>query len=224
MAIQKTNSLFGTIFRTMQDQSKPLAIVLSFGLGLAVISFGYKLWSAKKERDAQYDFSALMTEYETISQDKDPEWDVLLEKFEKNYEKHSGSSLLPYYLSYKVRILLNQNKREEAIATLDTMIAAMPGSVMLSVYQMEKALIQLDSTDESVQSIGLETLISLANDAQNNYRDSAQFYLGRYYWAHDDIDAARAVWQQLLDEQRDEKLAPSPWVSVVQDKLNITIV
>ena len=89
---------------------------------------------------------------------------------------------------------------------------------------MEKALIQLDSADESLKSSGLDTLKNLASDQHNTYRDSAQFYLGRYYWAMDEVDAARTVWQQLVDEQHDEKLAPSPWVHYVQDKLNITIV
>jgi len=120
--------------------------------------------------------------------------------------------------------LLNQNKREEALTTLDTMINTMPESIMLSLYQTERALIQLDSDDESVKSTGLNTLISLAHDTNNKNRDTAQFYLGGYYWAKNDINAAREIWQQLVDEQHDEKLAPSPWMSLVQDKLNITIV
>ena len=165
-----------------------------------------------------------MTEYEIMSQDKNPEWDALLQKFEKNYEKHSNSSLLPYYLGYKVRILLHQNKKDEALATLDTVIADISGSPILPLYQMEQALMQLDSADEALKTTGLDALKKLAQDTSNAYRDSAQFYLGRYYWATNDIDAARAIWQQLVDEQHDEKLAPSPWVQYVQDKLNTTIV
>lgn len=224
MATQKTNSVFGTISNAIQAQSKSLGIVFFCAIGIAVLSFGYKLWSAKRERAAQYDFSALMTEYETISQDKNPEWDALLKKFEKIYEKHSSSSLLPYYLGYKVRILVHQGKRDEALATLNTIIADMPGSPVIALYEMERALMQLDSLDETVKSTGLDALIRLSHDTNNDYRDSAQFYLGRYYWASNDIDAARKVWQQLVDEQRDEKLAPSPWVQHVQDKLNVTIV
>ena len=224
MAIQKTGTIFGTISHRIQAQSKPLSIVFSFALALAVFSFAYKLWSAKRERAAQYDFSALMTEYETMSQDKNPEWEALLKKFEKNYEKHSGSALLPYYLSYKVKILLNQDKKEEALAELNKIITDIPGSPLLSLYQMERALIQLDSADEAIKTAGLDALKNLATDINNKNRDSAQFYLGRYYWAMNDIDAARNIWQQLVDEQHDEKLAPSPWVGFVQDKLNITIV
>ena len=32
---------------------------------------------------------------------------------------------------------------------LDTMIADMPGSPMIALYEMERALIQLDSTDDA---------------------------------------------------------------------------
>ena len=224
MAIQRTHSLFGTVYNAIQAQSRALTIVFSFAVLFGVSFFAYRLWSIRREQAAQYDFSALMTEYEAVSQDANPEWDVLLSKFEKNYEKHARSSQLPYYLGYKVRILLHQNKKDEALALLDSIIADIPGSPILSLYQMEKALIQLDSSDETLKISGLDTLKNLASDQQNAYRDSAQFYLGRYYWAMDEVDAARTVWQQLVDEQHDEKLAPSPWVHYVQDKLNITVV
>jgi predicted Zn-dependent protease len=178
----------------------------------------------KKERSAQYDFSALMTEYEVMSREKDPQWSLLLEKFNKTYADHASSPLLPYYLGYKVQILLEQDKKDEALATLDRMISSMTGSPMIALYQMEQALIQLDSVDSEINNVGLESLKSLAQDTDNMFRDSAQYYLGRYYWANNQIDNARAVWQQLVDEQRDQKLAPSPWVNQVQEHLALTIV
>jgi len=226
MAIQRTTS--SSILRTISDavsaQSKPLSLIFAFFVFLMTAFFAHKLWVVKRERSVQYDFSALMTEYETMSREENPEWDKLLEKFEKNYEKNSSSSLLPYYLSYKVRILLNQNKPTEALEVLDTMITNIPGSPMLSMYEMERALIQLDSSDTALQATGLESLKKLSGDTANKFRDSAQYYLGRYYWAKNEIDLARQVWQELVDSQRDEKMAPSPWVSHVQDKLTLTIV
>ena len=226
MAIQKTtrSSIFQTISDALRAQSTLIGVVFSVFVMVMVLFFAHKLWVVKKERAAQYDFSSLMTEYETISREKNPEWSALLEKFEKNYEKHASSSLLPYYLGYKVRILLNQDKRDEALATLDKMITDMPGSPMLALYEMERALLQLDNADDVIKTTGLETLKQLAHDANNKFRDSAQFYLGRYYWAMNQTDSAREVWQQLVDEQRDEKISPSPWVSHVQDKLTLTIV
>ena len=226
MAIQRTTSLsiFRTISNAVSAQTKPLSLIFAFFVLLMMTFFTYKLWVVKRERAVQYDFSSLMTEYETMSHEENPEWDKLLEKFEKNYEKNSNSSLLPYYLSYKVRILLNQNKPTEALEVLDTMITNIPGSPMLSLYEMERALIQLDETDVAMQTTGLEALKKLSQDTTNKFRDSAQYYLGRYYWAKNEIDLARQVWQELVDGQRDEKMAPSPWVSHVQDKLTLTII
>jgi predicted negative regulator of RcsB-dependent stress response len=226
MAIQRTtnSSILRTISDAIHAQSNLITAVIAAFVVMIVLFFGHKLWVVKRERAAQYDFSSLMTEYETMSHDKNPEWSSLLEKFETTYEKHASSSLLPYYLGYKVRILLNQAKKEEALATLNTMITEMPGSPILALYQMERALILLDSSDEAIRTTGLQALKTLAQDGHNEFRDSAQFYLGRYYWAMNDVDSARQIWQQLVDEQRDEKMSPSPWVNYVQDKLTLTIV
>jgi predicted negative regulator of RcsB-dependent stress response len=226
MAIQNSRkkTTFQSISEAFGAHTKPIFMVLSFVAAMVLLFFAHKLWVTKRERAAQYDFSALMTEYDGMSHEKDPQWSSLLEKFEQNYEKHSSSSLLPYYLGYKVQILLAQDKKEEALATLDTMISDMPGSPMLALYEMERALIQLDTTNSELNNVGLEALKVLANNNDNMFRDSAQYYLGRYYWAQNNTDAAREVWQQLVDEQRDEKIASSPWVQQVQEQLALTIV
>ena len=227
MAIQNTtrSSVLKTISDFIFTNGKNINKVLAFLVLLIVFFFAHRLWVANREQSAQYDFSALMAEYENMSREKDPQWSALLEKFETNYKKHSHSSLLPYYLGYKVQILLAQDKRDEALATLDRMIADMPGSPMIALYEMERALIQLDSTDDAMNSIGLDALKMLAQNNDNMFRDSAQYYLGRYYWAQNQIDdAAREVWQQLVNEQRDEKIAPSPWVNQVQEQLGLMIV
>lgn len=221
MAIQNTtNSLLRSISHFINVNTKPIFMALSFLVLLIGLFFAHKLWMINTERSAQYDFSALITEYETMSREKDVDWSALLEKFESNYAKHSGSLLLPYYLGYKAQILLAQDKKEEAIATLDKIIADIPASSLLAMYQMERALIQLDIED----NVGLQALQTLAQDTNNIFRDSAQYYLGSYYWANNQIEDARAIWQQLVDEQRDEKMAPSPWVAHVQEKLALTIV
>lgn len=226
MAIQ--NGTNTTMFRMISESARRNGRYIGMVACLAVLFMGmlfaHKLWMIQTERAAQYDFSSLITEYEAMSREKDPQWSMLLEKFETNYAKHSRSSLLPYYLGYKVQILLAQDKKNEALATLDTMISNMVGAPTLALYEMERALIQLDDADEQRNSVGLESLKALAHDTDNMFRDSAQYYLGRYYWAHNNIDDARAVWQQLVDEQRDEKIAPSPWVNQVQEQLAVMIV
>ena len=226
MATQKITrtNILRSISESVFAQSRHFFMITSVLVVLIALFFTHKLWVAKREQSAQYDFSALITEYESMSREKDPQWAVLLDKFEKNYEKHSRSSLLPYYQGYKVNILLKQGDKSIALATLDSMIADMQSSPVVALYEMERALIRLDSADAAMQVAGLESLKALADDTTNMFRDSAQFYLGRYYWATEQIDAARIVWQQLVDEQRDEKIAASPWTGQVQELLKLTIV
>ena len=225
MAIQNsTSAMFKNIFDFINSHVKHLCMLFSFFMLIIGLFFAHKLWVSHREGAAQYDFSALITEYETMLREKDAQWSELLEKFEKNYTKHSNSSLLPYYVGYKGQILLHQDKKEEALTTLDTMIKDMTGSSLVTLYEIERALIQLDSNTNELQNAGLKTLQSLAADKDNMYRDSAQYYLGSYYWAHNEIDKAHEVWQQLVSEQRDEKLAPSPWVQHVQEQLALTTV
>lgn len=225
MAIQNTTSttVFRSISQSVRRNGRYIGMVACCAALFVGMLFAHKLWMIQRKRSAQYDFSALMTEYETMSREKDPQWSALLEKFENNYTKHASSSLLPYYLGYKVQILLAQDKREEALAALNTMITDMVGSPVTALYKMEHALLQLDDVNAEINSAGLEALKTLAHDTDNMFRDSAQYYLGRYYWANNQIDDARLVWQQLVDEQRDEKIAPSPWASQVQEQLALTI-
>lgn len=226
MAIQNTtrSTFFKNISDSVNSNIKQLCMFFSFLLLLIGLFFAHKLWVAHRERAAQYDFSELMTEYETMLHEKNPEWSALLEKFETNYQKHSHSSLLPYYLGYKVKILLQQDNRSEALNTLNRAISEMVGSPIVALYEMERALIQLDSENGEEQNIGLQALKTLAHDSNNMFRDSAQYYLGNYYWAHNDIEQARTVWQQLVNEQRDEKMSPSPWVQQVREQLSLTII
>src|SRR5690606_18825445 len=138
-------------------------------------------------------------------------------------QKHSRASVLPYYKSYAVQILLKQGKKDEAIALLDTIISETRTSPMVSLYQMERALITLDMSDSELQKDAENSLLTLANDSTNQFYDSALFYLGRYYWVNDQIALARETWQKLVDEQADEKIAPSPWAQQVREYLTLTI-
>src|SRR5438445_5223762 len=91
MATQKITraNLLETISNVVFAQSRHFFMVLSALTVLMVLFFSHQLWVAKREQSAQYDFSALITEYDLMSREKNPQWAPLLDKFEKNYEKHS---------------------------------------------------------------------------------------------------------------------------------------
>jgi hypothetical protein len=220
--IRKTNVQM--MYDTVANNVQKILIGLTILVACATILFGYQLWVVRREKAAQRDFGPLIAQYNMATQEKNPEWTELLKKFEKNYKKHYRSSLLPYYMEFKVSILLQQDKKEEAREVLNGIIADLSIPVMAPLLKMESALIALDLADAEVQKEGEEMLKKLAYDPMNKFRDTALFYLGRYYWSINQISAARDVWQQLVDEQRDEKIAPSPWVEHVENYLKLTIV
>src|SRR5688572_9272145 len=117
--IKGTSNFFRTISIFLEAQGKNL-LLLSIACGTIILAYcGYRLWKVNGEKLAHYDFSVLITEFESAAKLPNADWAALLEKFENNYRKHGNSQLLPYYLGYKVQILLRQNKREEALGVLD---------------------------------------------------------------------------------------------------------
>lgn len=226
MATQKIakKSLFDSIIDLVIKNSQKITVLFGIALVCAVLFMGNKLWVTYQNKSAQGYFGVLVMEYNQALQDKNADWDLLRAKFEKGFADYSGSSLVPYYKSYVVTMLLQQNKTNEAAALLTTVESDAQSSSMTLLYAIERALIDLDSADIGQQKKGEQALRVLADDTVNQFADMAQFYLGRYYWANDQIAQAREVWEKLVDEQAHEKIAPSPWAQQVKEYLSIKIV
>jgi len=225
MTSKKINSNTFTALYTMVLQQTQY-ILAGAGVALVAVSLflGYTVWMQQKDKSAQNDFGSLMMEYHALVHEKSAERDELLEKFKQGYEKHSGSSLAPYFLAYQARILISQGKHAEALDMLNRVVTQYVGSPLHTAFRMEKDLLALDYANEFEKQAALEDLIALSQDTNNSLKDSALFYLGRYYWATNQLEQARNTWQILVDEQRDEKIAPSPWASQVKNYLSATLV
>lgn len=226
MAIQTNNNytvagLYELIF---VKNIKHVFTGLIIAVVCATLFFTHYVYVGWREKSAQRDFGPLLIQYNMMSREKDPQWSPLLEEFEKNYKKHSRSALLPYYMEFKAHILLQQDKKEEALVCLDRILADVQLSSLSPLLQMERALILLDSADSAMRNEGEENLKKLAFDKNNQFNDSALFYLGRYYWSANKVEQAQNTWQQLVDEQRDEKLSPSPWLEQAKEYLKVKIV
>ena len=226
MATQKIakKSLFDSIVDVVIKNNQKITVLFGIALVCVVLFMGNKLWVVHQNKSAQGYFGVLVMEYNQALQDKNADWDLLRAKFEKGFADHSGSSLIPYYKSYVVAILLQQNNVDEAAALLKTVESDAQSSSMTLLYAIERALIDLDSADSDQQKKGEQALRLLADGTVNQFADMAQFYLGRYYWANDQIAEAREVWEKLVDEQAHEKIAPSPWAQQVKEYLSIKIV
>ena len=83
---------------------------------------------------------------------------------------------------------LQQGKIADACAIFESVIAALPkDSPVLPLYKTKRALMKLDMPEAAKQAEGLEELRQLAADKTNKNSDVAQYYLGLYYWARNDL-------------------------------------
>jgi predicted negative regulator of RcsB-dependent stress response len=226
MANQKMmrQSISASMYESMIKYTNHIIMAVLIVLLAASVYGGYMFWVKQKNRSAQKDFGMLMMEYHKVVREKNPDWSTLIEKFQDGYNRHANSALAPCFLAYQARILGAQDKQDEAIELLTQVVTMSNASPLHDLYVMEKALLVLDQADDQAKQVALQELTDLANNVQNQFNDSALFYLGRYYWANDQIELARDVWQRLVDSQRDEKVAASPWVQQVKDNLALTII
>ena len=197
-----------------------LCIVLTTAGGF----FFYRLYVVYREQTAHKMFNTNMQAYKQALKDTDVEWQSVAEMFEQGHNKNTNSYLAPYFLSFQVEALLKQGKKEEALTVLDTIINKLSNSPLLPLFKMKHALVRIDLEDSAHQQAGVKELESLIREKKNPYRDVALFYLGRYYWATDQVAQAQQVWQQLVDEQRQHKLSPSPWADEVKNILETLVV
>jgi predicted negative regulator of RcsB-dependent stress response len=197
---------------------------IAMGLGAAILAGGFYLayswYVSYRERSAQRIFAQYINEYRRAHQ-QDLAWGATQDLFQLGAEQHGGSYLHPYFLVFQADALIKEGKKEEALATLDKAIAAMRNSDPVApLFKMKHALVQIDMSDVQLQQAGLQSLISLANDESNNFRDAAQFFLGDYYWVQDDIQHAQTVWNELVESQHGaDMITISPWAQRAQQKL-----
>ncbi len=217
--IQSIKELFGKHSQKIKYKKQ----ILSVCLILAVLGFsylGYRWYVVNREQKAQQAFSEYMQDYFYAVKENNPEWDRVGSLFSYGHNQYSSSYLAPYFLSLQADVQLKQGQTDQAIATLQKVIEALPSSSpLLSLIQTKKALIQLDSNDQAMQENGVQTLVQLARNTENKNNDIALFYLGQYYWSSNKIEEATKIWQELVDNHWFEKGAPSPWVQEARSKL-----
>lgn len=183
--------------------------------------WGYRYYKNQKDTAAPTAFSECMALYNEALQGHPDIWPHVEMKCTTDAATLKNSSFAPYILAIKADALAQQRKLDQAKVTLEEVIALMPkDSPLISLYQTKLALIKMDMTDEGNQKSGLEELQALATSKDNQSSDAAQYYLGLYYWVHDDIEKAVTIWRELVSSQRNERLASSAWATLAQEKLS----
>lgn len=189
------------------------AVLLTAGIA------GYRWHRANKEQKAQEAFSSCMREYQRAERDSTL-WPNAELVFKLAIEQNPNSTFTPSLLAYQAEALIQMSKPNEALECMNKAVALLStSSELYHLYATKQALMMMDAIDESVKEKGLSALTALANNKANSVRDMAQYYLGLYSWAHDDIEKARAVWSELLPLTEAEPA--SPWAERAAQKLNL---
>lgn len=228
MAAQKISSVVVSMVATVSELVAKNKKKLFWGgivaIVCAMLLFLYNMWSDSRNASAQRVLGNLIESHERAVANKNVDLDNVIKQFQEGYEQNSSSNVAAYFLGYQVDLLIQQNKKDEARIVLDNTITQLCSSPLVPLYKMKRALIKLDNADETTKKEGKAELEALAYDKTNQFKDSALFYLGQYYWFINDIDSARKVWQTLIDEQPKATLFVSPWVDLAKKYLAVKIV
>lgn len=220
MAIKSVHSY--SFIDSITIYKKEILIGLCLLIGAAGALYAYKRHVLMRDRNAQVIFSECLTEYYKAMHDaSDESWADIEKTFQRGYERSSSSSLAPYFLIFKADSLARQHKLSEALTLMDTILKQLPKDNSLKdLFILKYALMQIDSQETTIQAQGLQELEKIAHDTHNILRDNALYYLGLYYWTHDNIENAKKLWHTLIDEFSSEERTPSVWAQLAQIKLH----
>jgi len=194
------------------------ALVIACGIGGY---FGYRWYDSRKQAEAQYSFGMLLDQFNTAFEKQDTDFAMLAQDFGAGYETHKNTAIAPYFLSFQADALLQAGNKKEALQVMDKAVTAHTSATpLLNLMKTKRALLALDANDdEARQQQGLNELEKLGQDTTNMYRDYALYHLGMYHWIHENSNAARLAWQELVDIQDTGMFSASPWASLVAEKL-----
>lgn len=209
---------------TARRAIRALTIGAIVTLAITASLWGYSYYGAYRAKNAQKELASCIELYEKAASAGATAalWPSVEMACKLGYERHSGSSLAPYFLSYQADALIKQNKIDEAITVMGAMVSDLSkSSPLYSMYATKYALMQMDATDSAVRAAGLQTLAKLAEDTQNAQRDEALYYVGLYNWHNNDLAQAKEAWQKLVDIPAETQEKASPWASLVVERLKM---
>ena len=190
---------------------------------------GYTWYFYKQNVAAQHALAEAIDEYEKANYyllDQKNQNKPLADQYYKDAQlafdvvkvSHSRSVLSDYAKAFEADIALREGDYASALTLLDDVISQMSTkNPLYDLMFIKRTLVALDSGDLSA----LATLNNVANDAQNSHFDTAAFYLGYYYFVHDQTDQAIQVWKALKDRMNavQIKSGKSPWLPMIEEKL-----
>ncbi|HZW61580.1 MAG TPA: tetratricopeptide repeat protein [Candidatus Babeliales bacterium] len=198
------------------DVNRWLIVVLGAAVILSVGYYGYNWYKGNREQAAQKILAECMQEFASAQVGDEP-WSSVEQLCKLGYQENSDTNCAPYFLLLQADAFAAQDKKDEALTALNSVLNSLSSSSELyPLFATKRALLMLDI--ETQKDAGIEQLKQLANDTSNKQRDMAAYYLGLYYWHNHEQEQAHKVWQELIAMKQSEQ-SQSPWIALAQEKL-----
>jgi len=180
-------------------------------LAVLLLYFGQQKWISWREEAAQKALAQIITRFQEY---KDGPVDIaalqeLHSTIEVEQERHRNAYIAPYFANMRAEVFIKEGKLQEAVKALDDALAFKTDPVTQSIFATKRALLLLDVEPTK----GIEQLKELISNEENVVPDIAQFYLGRYYWVHNDIEEAKKIWNTFVLDQSQYRISQSPYAS-----------
>jgi tetratricopeptide (TPR) repeat protein len=216
--------LFGIRLTPQRKQALSALVIGAFGIIVLLgLWWGYSQFAGQKEKEAQKTLASCIELYDQAigASETSVPWSTVETACKRAYDEYSSSNLAPYFLAYQAEALVKQNKTDEAVTVMTSMIKSMSkSSPLYYVYATKLALVEIDSNDSTIHAQGLKRLEELAADTNNQQRDEALYYAGLYYWQLNDQIKAKEAWQTLAELSTNPENA-SPWMQLVAERLAV---
>jgi|GEM_PF-1369161 len=207
-----------------QERKKKYA---RYGIGGALILvvlvslfFAWRFFVSYREQNAQKALALCLTDTMNAQRATQPDWGMVEAQCAHAASDNSSSHLKPYFMILQAEALIKAGNIAQALVIMDSAIASMSSrDPLMPLFALKRALMQLDDSQSAVREQGLVHLQNLAADTANACADAAQFYVGYYYWTHDQLDKAQEAWQKLETQQYTHPGMRSPWADLARSKM-----
>ncbi len=197
-----------------------MGIVTGFFVACAI---GYALYGYYKNRlsaQAYNVFTARFEEFEKIIAGQNLPDQKLIDAVAADYAAYKQSNYGGFLLALKADMEALRNNNEQALEDMSKAVALLSfcDPVLYYTYQTKYALMQIDSSDLTLQTKGRLALEKLALNSKNPVRDMALFYMGYQPFVDNDQQGMQTAWNRLFDNG----VPTSIWGQRVQSLLNFT--
>ncbi len=192
--------------------------------GIAIVAIaisGLIYWQfsrVQQEQNALQALSEILVEYNRAYENNEL-WQDVEVGARTGYRQYARSTLAPFFLGLQAEALMQQDKLNDAIITMDTMIKQLSTrSPFYDSYRIKSARMKLSSEDKVKQEEGLQELVKLAENQKKSQQQQAQYYLGLYYQDHDQIEKAHGLWKSLGSKEEKPDMR-SVWAMMAEQQI-----